>query len=55
MLKMKEIYEQHKEGENFKNVSNISGKPLTIKHPADLVGSNKIMQELVRKKSKYFK
>ncbi|MGE8079043.1 hypothetical protein [Peribacillus loiseleuriae] len=55
MSKMQEIYEQAQEGKEFKNVSDIFGKHLTIKHPADLVGNNKLMQELAKKHTKYFK
>lgn len=55
MSKMKEIYEQYKEGKKFKTVSELLGKPLNIKNPSDLVGSNKVMQEMAKKHSKYFK
>lgn len=55
MSKMKEIYEQYKEGKKFKTVSELLSESLNIKSPADLVGTNKVMQELAKKHSKYFK
>jgi len=55
MSKITEIYEQHRAGEKFKTVSELLEESLHIKHPSDLVGSNKVMQELVKKHSKYFK
>ncbi|MFJ5625425.1 hypothetical protein ACIQD3_22610 [Peribacillus loiseleuriae] len=50
MSKMKEIYEQAQEGKKFKTVSELLGESLNLR--SDLVGSNKIMQELAKKHSK---
>ena len=55
MSKITEIYAQYKAGEKFKTVTELLGESLYIKNPFDLVGSNKTMQELAKKHSKYFK
>ncbi len=53
MSKMMEIYAQYKEGEKFKTVSELLGESLNLR--SDLAGRNKVMQELAKKHSKYFK
>jgi len=55
MSKITKIYAQYKTGKTFKTVSELLEESLHIKRPSDLVGSNKIMQELAKKHSKYFK
>ncbi|MGE8080493.1 hypothetical protein [Peribacillus loiseleuriae] len=49
MAKMKEIHEQYKAGKKFKTVSELLGESLNIKNPYDLVGRNKVLQELAKK------
>ena len=55
MSKITEIYAQYKAGEKFKTVTELLDESLHIKNLSDLVGSNKTMQELAEKHSKYFK
>jgi len=55
MSKITEIYAQYTAGKKFKTVSELVEESLHIKNPSDLVGSNKTMQELAKKHSKYFK
>ncbi|HWL22674.1 MAG TPA: hypothetical protein VNR38_02800 [Ureibacillus sp.] len=55
MSKITEIYAQYKAEEKFKTVTELLDESLHIKNLSDLVGSNKVMQELAKKHSKYFK